>query len=44
MVNSRWQLNRFERILFGTALGLAALIFAVRIGAVIVIWYLHHRH
>ena len=39
---SRWQLNRFERILFSVALALAALIVAIRVGAVAIIWYLHH--
>ncbi|HTR24821.1 MAG TPA: hypothetical protein VMI10_12650 [Terriglobales bacterium] len=38
----RWQLNRFEQILFGTALALAALILLVRIGAILVMGYLHH--
>jgi hypothetical protein len=39
---SRWQLNRFERILFVAALALAAVIIAVRVGAIIVFSYLHH--
>ena len=42
MVVSRWQLNRFERILFGAALALAVLIVAVRVGAILVMGYLHH--
>jgi hypothetical protein len=37
-----WQMNRFERILFRTALFLAALLIAVRVGFVAVVWYLHH--
>jgi hypothetical protein len=36
------QMNRFERILFRVALVLAAIIVAVRIGAIIVVAYLHH--
>jgi hypothetical protein len=39
---SRWQLNRFERVLFVAALALAAVIIAVRVGAIIVLSYLHH--
>jgi hypothetical protein len=39
---SDWQMNRFERILFRVALSMAGLIIAVRIGAVLVFWYLHH--
>ncbi len=42
MAVSRCQLNRFERILFSAALALAGLIVAVRIGAIVVMWYLHH--
>jgi hypothetical protein len=42
MAVSRWQLNRFERILFGAALALAVLIVAVRVGAILVMGYLHH--
>jgi hypothetical protein len=38
----RRQLSPFERLLFRVALALAALIVAVRLGAVAVIWYLHH--
>ena len=41
MANSTWQLNRFERFLFRAALVLAVLLIAVRVGAVIVVWYLH---
>ncbi len=39
---SRWQLNRFEQVLFGTALALAAVILVVRVGAILVMGYLHH--
>ena len=35
-------MNRIERILFRVALVLAGLIIAVRICAVLVIWYLRH--
>lgn len=42
MPASRWQLNRFERILFTLSLAVAALIILVRLGAVGVIWYMHH--
>jgi len=38
----KWQLNRFERLLFRLALALAAAVVAVRVGAVLVMWYLHH--
>ena len=42
MAVSEWQLNRFEKILFRVALALAAIIVAVRVGAIFVVWYLHH--
>ncbi len=42
MAVSRWQLNRFERVLFSLALALAALIVVVRLGSVAFIWYFHH--
>jgi hypothetical protein len=42
MVFSEWHLNRFERILFSVALGVAVLLVAVRIGAVLIIPYLKH--
>lgn len=35
-------MNGFERILFRAAVGLAALIVAVRLGFIVVVWYLHH--
>ena len=38
----RRQLNPFERLLFRMALAFAVLIVAVRMGAVAVIWHLHH--
>jgi hypothetical protein len=34
--------NRFERILFGVPLIVAVLIVVVRIGAVLILPYLHH--
>ncbi len=39
-----WQLNRFERVLFGVALALAGVLVAVRIGAIVLAWYLQHSH
>ena len=42
MPASNWQLNRFERILFWTALTLGGVVIAVRLGAIIVVWYLHN--
>jgi hypothetical protein len=39
-----WQMNRFERILFRVALGLAALLLAVRLAFIALVWYLHHVH
>ncbi len=42
MVAFQPQLNRFERILFGVALGLGAILVAVRLAAVVIVWYLHH--
>jgi hypothetical protein len=42
MAVSRWQVNRFERMLFRAALILAGLILAVRIGAIILMLSLHH--
>ena len=41
-MTSGQQMNRFERVLFRVALVLAALIVAVRVGAAVVVWYLHH--
>lgn len=37
-----WQLNRFERILFRIAIALAALILAVRLGAMAAFWLMRH--
>jgi hypothetical protein len=42
MAVSNWQLNPFERFLFRVALVLACVLVAVRLGAVAVVWYLHH--
>lgn len=42
MAISGLQMNRFEKYLFWTALLLAAVILAVRLGAVVGISYLHH--
>lgn len=42
MAVSNWQLNRFERVLFWLALALAGVLVAVRVGAMVVVWYLHH--
>lgn len=39
---SEWKLNPFERILFRVALVLAFVLIAVRVGAVLVLWYAHH--
>jgi hypothetical protein len=44
MAVSNWQLNRFERLLFRVALAVAVLLVAVRVGAVLAVWYLHHPH
>lgn len=42
MPASEWQLNRVERILFRTAIALAIVILAVRLGAMATLWFLHH--
>ena len=42
MAVSGWQLSRFERILLRAALVLAGLLVAVRIGAVVILTFLHH--
>jgi hypothetical protein len=42
MVAFQTRLNRFERILFRVALGLGAILVAVRLGAVVVVWYMHY--
>lgn len=42
MSASEWQLNRVERILFRTAIALAIVILAVRLGAMATLWFLHH--
>ena len=41
MPASDWQLNRVERILFRTAMALAIVIVAVRVGAMTALWFLH---
>lgn len=43
MVASQTQLNRFERVLFRVALCVGAILIAVRLAAVVVVWYLHAR-
>jgi hypothetical protein len=35
-------LNRFERILFRIAIALAVLIVAVRLGAMVALWFFRH--
>ena len=42
MPASDWRLNRVERILFRTAIVLAIVIVAVRVGAMATLWFLHH--
>jgi hypothetical protein len=42
MTESQPQMNRLERILFRIALALAGVVIAVRVGAIFVVWYLHH--
>jgi hypothetical protein len=39
MPASNWQLNRFERMLFWTALILGGAVIAIRLGAILVVWY-----
>jgi len=39
-----WQLNRFERVLFRVALALAGVLLAVRVGAIVLAWYVQHPH
>jgi hypothetical protein len=36
------QMNRFERVLFRVALVLAVTLITVRVGAMLLTWYLHH--
>ena len=43
MAASNWQLNRFERILFRIALLLGAILVAVRLGAMVALWFAHHH-
>jgi hypothetical protein len=42
MPASEWRLNRIERILFRTAIALAIIIVAVRLGAMATLWLLHY--
>ena len=42
MAVSRWQLNRFERVLFWAALVLGGVLVAARLGAVIVLTFVKH--
>ncbi len=44
MAISLWQMNRFERILFRIALALGILLISIRLGAIVVVWFLHHPH
>jgi hypothetical protein len=41
---TNWQLNPFERILFRVALALGIILVAVRLAAILVIFYVHHSH
>jgi len=43
MPASKWQLNRFERVLFSIAVVLGSVLVAVRIGAIVTLWFIHHR-
>ena len=42
MVASQNPLNRFERVLFRVALAVGAILIAVRLTAVVAVWYVHH--
>lgn len=44
MAVSGWELSRFERVLFVVALVLAGILIVVRIGAVLILPFLHHGH
>jgi hypothetical protein len=44
MTASGWKLNRFERFLLKAAVGLTALLIVVRIGAMLLLAFLHHAH
>ncbi len=37
-----YELNRFERVLFGIAVALAIVIVAVRVGAMAALWIMRH--
>jgi hypothetical protein len=43
MPASKWQMNRFERVLFCVALILGSVLVAIRIGAFVTLWFVHHR-
>jgi len=43
MPASNSELNRFERILFRIAIVLGGILIAVRIGALIALWFAHHH-
>jgi hypothetical protein len=42
MAVSGFQLNHFERVLFWTALALAAVLVIIRVGAAVVVTIFHH--
>ena len=42
MAVSRWQLNRFEKVLFNVAVSLGAALVVIRVASVAIIWYVHH--
>jgi len=42
MAVSKWPLNSLECVLFTIAAVLGALLVAVRVGALFVLWYVHH--
>ena len=42
MALSKWRLNSLECVLFTIAVALGALLVAVRVGALFVLWYVHH--
>ena len=43
MAAANWQLNQFERILFRIAILVGAILVAVRVGAMVALWFVHHR-
>ena len=42
MAVSSFQLNHFERILFKCTVGLGSLLIVIRVGAIVLLIYLHH--